>query len=80
MFRNIRNIIVFPVVFCYVAIFVFYYFVMLFLQGYHVENIIQILYVKMNYRLDKLIYRAKWLAPFVYGALILKLIFIFIIK
>ncbi len=78
MFRTIRNFLIFPVAFLYVAVFVFYYFVKLFLEGYYVDNIIQILFVKMNHRLSKLVYRATWLTPFVYGFIILKIALLFL--
>lgn len=75
MFRTIKNILIFPVAFAYVMLFALYYFLKLFFEGNHIEYVIQILFVKIQNRLDKLVYRASWLAPIVYGAGLLKLYF-----
>lgn len=73
MLQKIKNIFIFPVAFAYVMCFLFYYFIVLFIQGYHTYEVIQILYINMNGKLDKLIYRASWLTPAIYLLLILRL-------
>ena len=67
----------FPVAFIYVMGYVLILFLRLFLTGNHVEYIIQIIFVTIQNKLDKLVYRAAWFTPFVYIALILKLYFLF---
>ena len=74
MFQTIKNILVFPVAFAYVMVFVFFSFLRLFFEGNHVEYIIQILFVEVQNRLDKLVYRAAWLTPIVDGIILLKII------
>ena len=80
MLRQIRQILVFPIAFLYVCCFVLYYFVVLYINLYCVENIIQIIYVRMNAKLDSLVRRATNLAPLIYGLLVLKLVFLFFKK
>jgi len=70
--RTIKNILIFPVAFTYVMLFALYYFLKLFFEGNHIEYVIQILFVKIQNRLDKLVYRATWIAPIVYGAVLFK--------
>jgi len=73
MLRIIKNIFTFPIAFAYVMLFTLYYFLKLFAEGNQFEHVLQILFVKIQNRLDKLVYRAAWLAPIVYGCILLKL-------
>ncbi len=75
--RHIKNIFTFPIAFVYVMVFLFYYFLKLFFEGNHIEYIIQILFVKIQDKLPKLVYRATWLAPIVYAIVALKILFVF---
>ena len=77
MFHVIRNIIVFPVAFVYVMLYLMFYFVHLFLSGNQTEHILQILFVRVQNRLDKLVYRAMWFTPIVYALLLIKVVLIF---
>ncbi len=73
MFVKLRQILVFPVAFFYVMAYLLFYFLKLFLEGNYVEHILQILFVKMQNRLDMLVVRAAWFAPFVYIIIVWRL-------
>lgn len=70
---TIKNALVFPIAFLYVMLYLVYNFIHLFLSGNQVEYIMQILFVKIQNRLDKLVYRATWFTPIVYIILIIKI-------
>lgn len=59
-----------PVGILYVTTYALIHFTKMFLQGYYVEHILQILFIKLQNDLPKLVHRAKWFAPFVYAYLI----------
>ena len=74
MFRLIRNIIVFPVAFVYVMLYLMVCFIRLFLAGNQTEYILQILFVKVQNRLDKLVYRAMFFTPIIYAIILIKIV------
>ena len=73
--HKIKMCFIFPVAFVYVMCYLMYFFLKYFLGGNHVEYVLQILFVKIQNRLDKLIYRSSWFAPFVYIAILVKIWF-----
>lgn len=76
MFRIVRSVIVFPIAFIYVMLFLLVLFIKLFLEGNQTENIIQILFTKIQNRLDKLIYRAMFFTPIVYAIILIKVVLV----
>lgn len=71
---KVKKVFIFPVAFVYVMLYLLWFFLKFFLEGHHTEYILQILFVKMQNRLDRLIYRATWFTPLVYLLIILKVL------